>query len=230
MHRSASTAASRPHSSGTRAVETPDAAVARNLARLLDAAAPCVHSRSLCRPLIAAVTGMGQRLMAQPTSRLVDAFLGLYNELTRHLRRRTGDSTRAEEVMQETYLRLLETDSRQQQEQIRDERAFIFRVAGNLAIDVARREQRAGGSGEPDLQQADPIANPERNAIAQDRLRQLDDALRELPANARLALLLFRVDGLSHAQIARRLGVSESMVAKYLAQALRHCRDRLGPS
>lgn len=168
--------------------------------------------------------------MAAPSSRLIDAFLGLYSELKRHLRRRTGDSSRAEEVMQETYLRLLETDSRQQQEQIRDQRAFIFRVAGNLAIDVARREQRAGGSGEPDPQQADPVANPERNAIAQDRLRQLDSALRELPPNARLALLLFRVDGLSHALIARRLGVSESMVAKYLAQALRHCRDRLGSS
>lgn len=167
--------------------------------------------------------------MTAPSSRLIDAFLGLYGELKRHLRRRTGDSSRAEEVMQETYLRLLETDSRVQQEQIRDQRAFIFRVAGNLAIDVARREQRAGGNGEPDPQQADPVAGPERNAIAQDRLRQLDEALRELPPNARLALLLFRVDGLSHALIARRLGVSESMVAKYLAQALRHCRDRLGP-
>ena len=36
-------------------------------------------------------------------------------ELKRHLWRRTGDCSRAEEVMQETYLRLLETDSRQQQ-------------------------------------------------------------------------------------------------------------------
>jgi len=38
---------------------------------------------------------------------------------------------------------------------------------------------------------------------------------------------MFRVDGLSHAQIARRLGVSESMVAKYIGQALRHCRSQL---
>ena len=183
----------------------------------------CLHSAP-------AITQRACVPMTASSTRLIDAFLSLYGELKRHLRRRTGDSTRAEEVMQETYLRLLETDSRQQQEQIRDERAFIFRVAGNLAIDVARREQRASGNGEPDPQQADPIASPERNAIAQDRLRQLDTALRELPPNARLALLLFRVDGLSHARIAQRLGVSESMVAKYLAQALRHCRDRLGPS
>jgi RNA polymerase sigma-70 factor (ECF subfamily) len=34
-----------------------------------------------------------------------------------------------------------------------------------------------------------------------------------------------RCDGLTHREIAARLGVSESMVARYLVQALRHCRD-----
>ncbi|WP_407351533.1 RNA polymerase sigma factor [Luteimonas sp. R10] len=166
--------------------------------------------------------------MTRPTPRLIDSFLGLYDELVRHLRRRVGDSERARDVAQDTYLRLLDTESRQgRQEEIRDARAFIYRVAGNLAIDAARRDQRTSGEGEPDPSLPDPVPDPEHRAVVDDRLRQLDRALRELPPNARLALLLFRVDGLSHAQIARRLSVSESMVAKYLAQALRHCRDRL---
>lgn len=166
--------------------------------------------------------------MNRPSYRVIDSFLELYDELVRHLRRRTGDHGRAEDVAQDTYLRLLETASRKDVDtEIRDERAFIYRVAGNLAIDTARREQRRAGNGEPDVSLPDPAPDPEQHAMAHDHLRQLDDALRELPANARLALLLFRVDGLSHADIARRLAVSESMVAKYLAQALRHCRDRL---
>ncbi|MCP6134986.1 helix-turn-helix domain-containing protein, partial [Klebsiella pneumoniae] len=53
----------------------------------------------------------------------------------------------------------------------------------------------------------------------------LDEALLQLPDKARQALLLNRVEGLTQAQIAQRLGVSESMVAKYIGQALRHCRD-----
>lgn len=159
---------------------------------------------------------------------MIDSFLSLYEELSRHLRRRTGSDERAEDALQDTYLRLLETESRA--EEIRDERAFIYRVAGNLAIDALRKEQRAAGEGELDESIADLAPGPEQHTLAQARLRQLDLALRELPPNARLALLLFRIDGLSHAQIAERLSVSESMVAKYLARALRHCRDRLSAS
>lgn len=165
--------------------------------------------------------------MSRPPTRLIDNFLGLYGELTRQLRRRTGHPERAEDAVQDTYLRLLEVQQRE--EQVQDPRAFIHRVAGNLAIDTARRELRMGGDGPPDEALMDPAPGPEQCVEAQDRLAQLDRALRELPPNARLALLLFRVDGLSHAQIAARLSVSESMVAKYLAQALRHCRSRLAP-
>ncbi|MCD9030779.1 sigma-70 family RNA polymerase sigma factor [Luteimonas sp. Y-2-2-4F] len=162
--------------------------------------------------------------MTRPPPRLIDSFLGLYDELARNLRRRTGDGARAEDAVQDTYLRLLDVESSQE---IRDRRAFIYRVAGNLAIDAARRDQRGAGDGEPPPSIPDPSPGPEQRALAHERLQQLDRALRELPPNARLALLLFRVDGLSHAQIARRLAVSESMVAKYIGQAMRHCRNRL---
>lgn len=166
--------------------------------------------------------------MNRRPSRLIDSFLSIYDELARHLWRRTGSRERAQDVMQDTYLRLLDCEAGQEgKAAIQDRRAFIYRVAGNLAIDAVRRETRGGGSAEPERELADPAPGPEQQAQAGQRLAQLDQALRELPPNCRLALLLFRVDGLSHAQIARRLGVSESMVAKYLAQALRHCRNRL---
>ena len=48
-----------------------------------------------------------------------------------------------------------------------------------------------------------------------------------LPPNARRALLMSRIDGMTFAEIAAVLGVSESMVAKYIAQALRAGRDYL---
>ena len=72
-----------------------------------------------------------------------------------------------------------------------------------------------------------PTPSQETHAIGRQRLRLLETALDELPTKPRLALLLNRVEGRTFAEIASRLGVSESMVAKYIAQALRHCRDRL---
>jgi len=163
----------------------------------------------------------------RPASRLVERFLALYDELARHLQRRTGSRERAEDVMQDTYMRLLDADARNEDARIQDGRAFIYRVASNLAIDAVRREQRTQGYGEPEASLPDPGPGPQQHAVGNEQLRRLDRALRQLPPNSRLALLMFRVDGLTHAQIARRLGVSESMVAKYIGQALRHCRSQL---
>lgn len=55
----------------------------------------------------------------------------------------------------------------------------------------------------------------------------LQQALDELPVNCRQALLLNRLEGLGHAAIAERLGVSVSMVSKYIMSALLHCARRL---
>lgn len=113
---------------------------------------------------------------------------------------------------------------------IENRRAYIYRVANNLAIDAMRRDGREAAwltSEAADEAIPDTAPSPERSAIDRDRLRRLEEALEAVPPKARLALVMFRVDGLSHREIAKRLGVSESMVAKYLDQALRHCRDRL---
>ncbi|WP_210210314.1 RNA polymerase sigma factor [Altericroceibacterium spongiae] len=161
-------------------------------------------------------------------SRLIASFQEHYEQLLRFLTRRTGDVDRAADVAQETYFKLAAIEVEDQP--IENRQAYIYRVAGNLAIDMMRREGRETkwiAGGEPDETVTDPSPSPERIAISRDRLRCFDEALNTLPPKARLALLMFRVDGLSHAEIAERLNVSKSMVAKYLAQALRHCRDRL---
>ena len=159
---------------------------------------------------------------------LIAHFQKHYDELLRYLTRRTGDPERASDVAQETFLKLTHVDDAAVD--VANPRAYIYRVAGNLVIDAQRRAYRTAWLNTdhafPEAI-ADPVPSPEQAAVDRDALRQLDRALSELPPNARLALLLFRIDGLSHAQIAHRLGVSPSMVAKYLAQALKHCRDRV---
>lgn len=163
-----------------------------------------------------------------PTPSLLRSFQEHYDDLLKFLTRRMSDRQRAADVAQETYLKLLKVDPRTVE--VHNDRGFIFRVAGNLAIDTLRREQRLAANladGQEHAEAVDPAPAPEAVLLAKERLAVLDEALAQLSDNARQALLLNRLEGLTQAQIALRLGVSESMVAKYIGQALRHCRDWL---
>ena len=161
-------------------------------------------------------------------SNLIACFEGHYEELLRFLARRTGDAARAADIAQDTYVRLAAAP--QPAGGVDNPRAYVFRVASNLAVDTLRKEGRIEArsttiDGTETI--ADPLASPERTLLARERLGLLDEALSGLPPNARRALLMSRVNHLTFARIAEELGVSESMVAKYIAQALRACRDHL---
>lgn len=167
-------------------------------------------------------------MLTSPMSGLLASFQEHYDDLLQFLTRRMSDRQRAADVAQETYLKLIDID--EQAVPVLHARSFIFRVAGNLAIDALRREQRIAAShGDSDgaCEVACPAPAPEAALLARERLQILDQALLQLPDNARQALLLNRVEGLTQKQVAQRLGVSESMVAKYIGQALRHCRGWL---
>ena len=167
-------------------------------------------------------------MLTSPVSGLLASFQEHYDDLLQFLTRRMSDRQRAADVAQETYLKLVRIE--QQELPVLHARSFIFRVAGNLAIDTLRREQRMAGNLDDSAAASQlpcPAPAPEAALLARERLAQLDEALLQLSPNARQAVLLNRVEGLTQAQIAQQLGVSESMVAKYIGQALRHCRDWL---
>lgn len=169
---------------------------------------------------------------SKASSRLVVSFELHYHELLRFLTRRTGCVELAADIAQDTFLRVARTEP---SGRIDNPRAYLFRVAGNLATDVLRKETRLAQRSSASTPatdgrrpaSADLPTSPESVFLARERLRLLDDALLHLPENARRALLMSRVDGVTFACIAAELGVSESMVAKYIAQALKVCRERL---
>ncbi|MCC9626112.1 sigma-70 family RNA polymerase sigma factor [Thalassospira sp. MA62] len=160
---------------------------------------------------------------------LVASFQENYEQLLRFLTRKlNGDSESAADVVQDTYVRL--AGATEPEDAIDNPRAYVYRVAGNLAIDRMRRDNRISVHHEKDEQDQaihDPTPGPEKIFLSREQIMLLDRALAELPEKPRAALLMFRVDGLSHAEIADRLGVSNSMVAKYIGRALKHCRDAL---
>ena len=142
-------------------------------------------------------------MLTSPVSGLLATFQEHYDDLLQFLTRRMSDRQRAADVAQETYLKLVNID--EQAVPVLHARSFIFRVAGNLAIDALRREKRIAASHDDSdgaCEVACPAPAPEAALLARERLRILDQALLQLPDNARRALLLNRVEGLTQKQIA----------------------------
>jgi RNA polymerase sigma factor (sigma-70 family) len=149
------------------------------------------------------------------------------DELSRFIVRKLGTETEASDILQDAFLRM---SSRQTPEVIDNPRAFVFKIIANLIVDFQRRSaNRLPHETDEEVNHALPEnrPGPEARYQQQQRLEVINQALMELPEACRLAFHLNRIEGCSHAEIAARLHISESMVAKHLARAMQHCRDRV---
>ncbi|MFG1477309.1 sigma-70 family RNA polymerase sigma factor [Xanthobacter sp. V4C-4] len=157
----------------------------------------------------------------------MSAFARHYDELLRHVVRRIGNPTLARDVVQDTFLRI---HASAPAGEVASPTAYLFRVADNLAIDHLRQEAARARFAAPEAEHdtaAAPEPSPEQALDYKQRLDALDAAIAELPPKCRDVFLLHKFDGLSHGEIAARLGISRSMVEKHMMKALAHCRDRL---
>lgn len=153
--------------------------------------------------------------------------LPLEAQLTHFLRRSWRNASDIPDLLQEVYTRVCE--AAQTQIPI-PAKPFVFAVARNMIIDSVRRENVVSieSVSDPDaLDPADDQPGPDRSAIARDELRRLEAALDRLPARAREAMVLKKIEGLSRREIALRMGVSEKTVKWHLGEAVRALADIL---
>ena len=106
------------------------------------------------------------------------------------------------------------------------ERTFVFRIAHNRAIAyiTRRRVPIVDVVGEIDVQDASP--NPEETLSTEQQGQQLLDAVHRLPLNYRQVVTLV-LEGLSYAEIADVLGISETNVGARLTRARQMLRQLL---
>ncbi|QXH49903.1 sigma-70 family RNA polymerase sigma factor [Pseudomonas fakonensis] len=149
-----------------------------------------------------------------------------YRELVSFLCARLGNRQVAEDVAHDAYLRVLE---RSEGERIEHPRAFLYRTALNLVVDRHRRHQvrRAEPLEVLDSDERWHSPAPSQRMQLDQRLALMQQALDELSAACRECFLLRKLDGLSHQQIAERLGISRSLVEKHIVNAMKHCRQRM---
>lgn len=159
---------------------------------------------------------------------LMALYQSQFSALLVHLQRLIGDRAHAQDLAQQAGMKLLEM-SDEQVGALREPRAFLFQVATNLARDALRRRVTATAGNDELLQrQADRVQpDPETLACVQQELQRVQTAIADLPAQARSVLLLSRVHGRSHKEIARELGIQPKTVENYLARALAGLAQRL---
>lgn len=154
----------------------------------------------------------------------LDAFFRCYHrELSALAYRRLKDRDAAADVVQDAFLRCLAPATLNTAIQ---PRFFLRRIVDNLAIDALRsRRRRAGDVRIEEIAESlgDPHPTAERWVAARQDYARLKQILDALPFAAREALLLSRVEGLTHPEIAKRLGISTSMVARHVMNAVAHC-------
>jgi RNA polymerase sigma factor (sigma-70 family) len=159
-------------------------------------------------------------------AQVVERLFREHNEaLIRFLRGRVGSHNEALEVAQEAYVRLLSLD---QPGAVSYLRAFLFKTAANIAIDRRRRHQNYDKVAARQLfTELTENRTPERQLSGEQTLRHLGMLIEAMPAKCRESFVMNQIQGLDAATIAAELGITDSMVRKYVVRALLHCRQYL---
>ena len=132
-------------------------------------------------------------------------------------RRRLGGLD-VDDIIQETYSRLMTAESVQH---VHDARSYTFQVAGSVVIDHLRRMKVVSIASVPDLDILDVVSeepSPERQVIDRDELHRLATLIARLPGRVREVFTLRRVYGLSQREVAEKLEIAESTVEKHMAR------------
>ncbi len=145
------------------------------------------------------------------------------------LHRYTRNSSDVEELLQETYARLL-TAAASDEPEVRSIRAFALTVARNVARDWLRHEQVVPIELVADLETLEVFESTDGLEEIVNRHQQMSlllRAIQDLPERCRQAFTLRKVYGYSQKEIASRLDISENTVEQHLTKAARRCAQAL---
>ncbi|WP_417693545.1 RNA polymerase sigma factor [Pseudomonas sp.] len=163
-------------------------------------------------------------------SRFHHVFLAQRTPLLRTLQRMVNNPSTAEDLLQETYLRVTRALGERTVEHLEP---FVFQTARNLALDHLRARRIQSRTLLDDVPQevvhnvVAPQSSAEDAAHAEQMLERLNLSLQALSPRQQQIFILSRLHGHSYQDIAKRLGVSLSTVQKELKLIMAICVGQL---
>lgn len=133
-----------------------------------------------------------------------------------------------EDIVQETYVRLCQTENI---ERIDSPKAFMYKTARNLALDYIKRADTKRVDRVESQQMLDDLMNGDdktvdemyHSTVIDEEFKHFCDAVRMLPVQCRKVFVLKKVYGNSQKEIAEQLGISQSTVEKHISNGLKRC-------
>ena len=154
-------------------------------------------------------------------------FLDHYHELIGTWTRKLRSRQQAEDLAHDAFVRVLENDA----QPVEQPRAYLHQTARNIAVDGYRREDRRQALEQEGLDLSPAVGDdPEAYVNALELADSVERALAQLPLNCRKVFIWQKLEGLTQAEIAERMGLTKNMVEKYMIRTLRHLREHLDVS
>jgi RNA polymerase sigma-70 factor (ECF subfamily) len=150
--------------------------------------------------------------------------------LSAFLRRRTATEDDVQEIVQESYMRILHygyDDSRPAVVW----KSLLYRIAANLAVSRLRSDRAHNVAGQQSLEDVELVSDApsqERTVLAQQELELIREVIGGLSPKCRKVFLLSRTHHKTYTEIAGLCGISVKMVEKYISQALAALRVAVG--
>ena len=152
--------------------------------------------------------------------------LPLKNELYRLALRITMNAAEAEDVVQETMMKVW--NKRDDWNRIESIEAFCLTICRNLSLDKVRRMDNQTQSLDATIQPLDHrvASNPEEHTVQRDRVRLVRQLISELPEKQRSCMQLRDMEGKSYKDIATILGISEEHVKVSIFRARQAIKEK----
>lgn len=166
-------------------------------------------------------------VMSVYLSDLAGLYVAEQSRLGRLIHRIVRNRTTAEDLVHDAFVKLLRVNDANE---IADPRAYVVRIARNLAIDHRRHERVLAleEDGETALFSfADPAPSPETILADREALAMTLAVIAAMPARTRAAFEMHRLDGRTLAEIGHALDISTSLAGKLVQDAYGLVRARL---
>lgn len=171
--------------------------------------------------------------MPSPSCPGRSVFERYYRELLSFLARKVGDREVAADLAQESYARVYAASDKAD---VAQPRALLYTTARNLVTDHYRRTSvraeveigpAANGPDAPDEGIGPASMEPEALLSGRQRLAAIEQVLAGLPPRPRQAFVFYKLDGLSRAEVAEKMGIGVKTVETHLETAMQACLARL---